>query len=182
VIKSELSLEVSNSAAPKVMRLVDTSHYCDDETIENYLIEVLPVNKSTWVSFNVTKNFSLALNSSNLRYKKASEASKLIALPDGIYEIKQSIKPNIHTLVHFYHFRTVELLNKIKSERDDLLSNKCNISRTEYLQNRDKLRDIMEYADAAKWMVEECGKKVEGKELYEFATTLLEQYTNECQC
>lgn len=182
MIKTELSLEVSNAPNPKVMRLYDTSHYCEDETVENYLVEVLPASKSVWLSFNVAKNFSLALNSSNLRYRRVNDPSELIALPDGIYEIKQSIKPNIHTLIHFYHFRVTELLNKLNSNRSTLLGDKCNISRNEYVANRDKLRDIEEYIKAAKWMVEERGKKVEGLELYDFAKKLLEEYSNECMC
>lgn len=182
MIKSELSLEVSNSPNPKVMRLYDTSYYCEDETVENYLIEVLPANKSTWLTFNVAKSFSLALNSSNLRYKRVNEPSRLIALPDGIYEIKQSFKPNIHTVIHFYHFRTTELMNGVESQRNKLLSDKCNISRAEYVSNRDKLRDIEEFAKAAKWMVEECGDKGRGQELYDLSKKLLEEYSNECMC
>lgn len=164
------------------MRLYDTSYYYKDETIENYLIEVLPVNKSVWINFNVSKGFSLVLNSSNLRYKKASEESELIDLPDGIYEIKQSYKPNILTVNHFYHFRVLEVLNSIKREMDDLYKNKCNISRSEFITNRDRLRDYEEYVLAAKWAVEECHDKVRGKEMYDFTKELLEKYTNECQC
>jgi hypothetical protein len=182
VVQTELSLEVSNGSNIRVMRLFDTSHYYDEDTVENYIIDVLPVNKDRWVSFNVQKGFSLILNSSNLRYNRAKDEDELADLPDGIYEIKQSIKPNIHTLNHFYHFRITEALNKLGKSRSELLSDKCSISRTEYLQNRDKLRDIEEYLWAAKWLVEEDHDKAKGKELYDFATKLLEHYSNECQC
>ncbi len=164
------------------MRLFDTSHYCGDTAIENYLIEILPVNKSTWVTLHTKKNFSLALNSSSLGYKKVSDKANLIALPDGIYEIKQSIKPNIYTVVHYYHLRTTELYKKLRAQWDKLISDECKLSREEYYTNRDKLREIDEYLAAAKYKVEECAEKKEGKELYEWASKLLEQYTNECQC
>lgn len=164
------------------MRLYDTSHYCDDSTIENYLVEVLPVNKSTWVSSYVRKGFSLALNSSSLRYRKVSDSADLMPLPDGIYEIKQSYKPNIHTMVQYYHLRVVDIRVKLKKQWDNLIGDKCNISREEYYENRDKLREIDEYISAAKFKVEECNEKKEGKELYEWAVKLLETYTNECQC
>lgn len=180
--KSELSLEVSDSSNIKIMRLFDTSHYYSDEVISNYMIEVLPVNKTSWATFYVAEGFSLALNSSNLRYKKATDDASLIAIPDGIYEIKQSIKPNIHTVVHFYHFRITEILSKIQTERVKLLDDKCKISKQEYVANRDALRSIEEYTLSAKWMVEECNNKKEGKEVYDFANKLLERYTNECQC
>ena len=101
--KHELYLDISDSQNSKIMRVYDTSHYCDDDALENYLIEVLPVNKSKWITFHIQRNFSLALNSSNLGYKKVSDIADLQDLPDGIYEIKQSYKPNIHTLQRYYH-------------------------------------------------------------------------------
>lgn len=182
MISTELSLEVSNNSNPKVMRLFDTSFYYEDQNVENYLIEVLAVNKTKWITFNVAKNFSLVLNSSNLQYKKVNSASDLLDLPDGIYEIKQSIKPNILTVQHFYHFRVLETLNKINKEKDKLINNICNLSPKEYIENRNKIRDIEEYLFAAKWKVEECLDKKKGKELYDFSKSLLDQYTNECRC
>jgi hypothetical protein len=163
------------------MRIFDTSHYCED-SITNYLIEILPVNKTKWVTFHVKKHFSLAVNSSSLGYKRVADIEKLQDLPDGIYEIKQSYKPNIHTLQHYYHFRITDLRVKIKKEWDKLVAKECKISREEYYLNRDKLREIDELAYAAKFKVEECGEKAEGKEIYDWAVKLLEQYASKCQC
>jgi len=182
VANIELSLDISTSRNQKIMRVFDTSFYPHNADVDNYLLEVLPVNKSKWITFPVSKKFSLTLNSSSLQYKKVSFDDDLIDLPDGIYEFKQSYSPNIHTICHFYHLRTTELDNKITSEMCKLLSERCGLTRSEYLQNRDKLRDIDEYLKAAKWMVEECLDKEKGKELYDLTKKLLEEYTNECQC
>ncbi len=179
---AELSLEISCSNESKVMRIFDTSHYFTDDYLENYIIEVLPVSSTSWILFHVNKNFSLVLNSSNLQYKKASYKSELVDLQDGIYEIKQSYKPNINTLSHYLHLRTTLLSNDLKSQMCDLISNKCDLSREDFNTNRDKLREIEEYLLAAKWIVEECGDKVKGKELYEYAKKLLEDYKGECCC
>jgi len=181
VPNNELFLEVSDAPNPKVLRVFDTSHWCDD-TIENYLLEVLPVNKSKWVTFHVQKGFSLPMNSSSLGYRKVSDESQLIAIPDGIYEFKQSYKPNIHTVQQYLHLRVVEIRTKIRKEWDKLLSDVCKLSGEEFILQRDKLRDIEEYLLAAKFKVEECHEKKIGKELYEWAVKLLEIYTNECQC
>jgi hypothetical protein len=181
VVNNELSLEVSDAPNVKVLRVFDTSYWAGD-AIENYLIEVLPVNRSKWVTFHVQKGFSLAMNSSSLGYRRVADDSQLVGIPDGIYEIKQSYKPNIHTLQHYYHLRVAELRKKIRSEWDKLVDNTCKISREEFNTNRDKLRDIEEYLLAAKYKVEECHQKKEGKELYEWAVKQLEIYTNECQC
>lgn len=177
-----LSLDVSTSLAPKVMRLYDTSFYHADERVDNYLIEVLPVNKNVWVTFPVRKGFSLVLNSSNLKYKVVAEKTQLIDLPDGIYEFKQSYKPNTFTLKHFYHLRIVQLLRDVNEQRSKLLGDKCRLKKSEFVENRDVLRDIEEYAMSAKWMVEEEADKVKGKELYEWAQKRLQRYGNECKC
>lgn len=163
------------------MRVFDTSFYCNMD-VENLLLEVLPVNKDRWLTFHVSKNFSYTLNSSNLHYKKVTMSEDLSNLPDGIYEFKLSYKPNIQTVSHFYHLRTTEIDNLITTEMCKLLSDRCDMTRSEYMENRDKLRDIEEYVKAAKWMIEECNDKQKGKELYEFAKKLIEEYTNECQC
>jgi hypothetical protein len=179
---ADLSIEVSTGLNPKVMRVFDTSFYYADESIENYLVEVLPVNKEKWVTFYVKKGFSLVLNSSNLRYKVVSDHDQLVPLPDGIYELKLSYKPNAFTVCGFIHFRITTLLSSIQKERTKLLADKCSLERREYLLNRDRLRDIEEYVQSAQWIVEEDGDKEKGKELYEYAKKLLEQYSNECQC
>jgi hypothetical protein len=181
VPNNELYLEVSDSPNIKVLRVFDTSQFCDDP-IENYLIEVLAVNKSKWLTYHVQKGFSLALNSSSLGYQKVGSEAELRDLPDGIYEFKQSYKPNSHTVEHFQHLRVVELRRKIRKQWDNLLGDSCKISRADFEKNRDKLREIEEFLLAAKYKVEECREKKEGKELYEWATKLLEIYTNECQC
>jgi hypothetical protein len=181
VTNHDLSLEVSDSCNPKVFRVFDTSRYCDAE-VENYLLEILPPQKSSFVPFFVQKGFSLAANSSSLKYRKVNDVDELRALPDGIYEIKQSYKPNLQTMAHFYHLRTVDLRLKIKREWKKLLSDECKLSREEFYLNRDKLREIEEYTAAAKYSIEECHDKKRGKEMYEWSLKLLEQYSNECQC
>ena len=180
--KHELSLEVSEFCNANVLRIFDTSNYCDEDTLENYLVEVLPPQKSSFISFQVQRGFSLAVNSSSLQYRKVNFDNELRPLPDGIYEIKQSHKPNIHTVIEFYHLRTVDLRTKLKVQWSKLLRDDCKISPEEFYKNRDKLREIDEYALAAKYQIEECLHKREGKELYEWAVKLLERYTNQCQC
>lgn len=164
------------------MRLFDTSHFHPDQIVKNYLIEVLPINKSTWVTFNVNKGFYLALNASNLKYKKVSDEADLIDLLDGIYEIKMSYQPNILTVKHFLHMRITDILNRINAEKMKLFDNRCILSKLEYAQNRDKLRDIEEYVYAAKWKVEEDLDKAKGKEMYAFADERLKSYKDECNC
>lgn len=164
------------------MRIFDTSSYCTGESVENFLVEVLPPSKTKSTPFHVLKGFSLVLNSSNLGYKKAKDTGELLDLHDGIYELTQSHKPNIHTLTKFYHLRVVALVRKVRKQWAKLIDKECKLSRDDFFSSRDKLREIDEYVLAAKYQVEEQGDKKKGKETYDFAQKLLEQYSYECKC
>ena len=164
------------------MRIFDTSSYCTGENVENFLVGVLPPSKGQETIFHILKGFSLVLNSSNLGYKKAKDSGELLDLHDGIYELSLSHKPNIHTLTKFYHLRVVQLLRKTRKQWAKLIDKECKLSREDFYSSRDKLREIDEYALAAKYQVEELGDKKKGKETYDFAQKLLEQYSHECKC
>lgn len=164
------------------MRLFDTSKYHEDDLIENYLVEVLPVNKSSWVTFHVQKQFSLALNSSNLHYKKVSGAEFLVDIPDGIYEIRQSYKPNIHTLVHFLHLRTVALTLKYVELLCTHFANECKKDEETYNKEALQLTRIKQYIDAAEFEVSEKHQKECGIRYYNQAVDLIKQFEHECGC
>lgn len=178
----ELSLDIAKSHNLKTMRVIDTSHYCDDTKLENYLIEVLPVNKTKWVTFQVQKNFSLTLNSSNLLYKIVSDSANLVDLPDGIYEIKQSYKPNLHTLSHYYHLRTSALNLKYVELLCKHFSNECKKDERVYIAENQQLVKIKQYIDAAEYMVSEEHDKEAGIKFYNQAVELIKEFEHECGC
>ena len=164
------------------MRLFDTSKYCDEDTIENYIIEVLPVNKPSWIVFHVQKNFSLVLNSSNLGYKKVATTDELVDMPDGIYEIKQSYKPNIHTVSHYYHLRTVALSLKYVELLCKHFNEECKKDEKVYMAETQQLIKIKQYIEAAEYMVSEHHEKECGIRFYNYAVELIKQFENECGC
>jgi len=181
VVKSELSIDISKTHNLKTMRIFDTSTYCD-EIVENYLIEILPVNKSTWVTFHVQKEFSLVLNSSNLGYRRVSDSTQLMDLPDGIYEIKQSYKPNVHTLAHYYHLRTQALQLKYIELLCKHFDNECKKEDRVYMAESQHLMQIKQYIDAAEYSVSDKHDKQNGINLYNRAVELIKQFENECGC
>jgi len=164
------------------MRVFDTSKYCDDDIIENYLIEILPVNKSSWVVFYAQKNFSLVLNSSNLGYKKVANTDELVDIPDGIYEIKQSYKPNIHTLAHYYHLRTTALTLKYVELLCKHFNEECKKDERLYIAETQQLVNIKQYIEAAEYTVSEKHDKECGIRFYNQAVELIKQFENECGC
>ena len=181
-MKSELSIEISKTHNLKTMRIFDTSNYCTDDVIENYLIEVLPVNSSKWITFFVKPEFSLILNSSNLGYKRVSDAKGLIDLPDGVYEIKQSYKPNIHTISHYYYLRTTALTYKYTELLCKHLNNECKKTDEVYVQEVKYLTKIKQYIDAAEFVVSEKHDKQSGINFYNQAVELIKAFENECGC
>ncbi len=164
------------------MRLFDTSHYCEGEKIENYLIEVLPVNKSTWVTFYVEKNFSLTLNSSNLRYRKVNDTKDLGDLPDGIYEIKQSYKPNALVVGHYYHLRTVELTLKYLELLCRHFEGECKKDTRSYSKDAERLNDIRDYITAAEYSANDKHNKKDAIKYYNKAIDLINEFENDCNC
>lgn len=182
-MNAEISLEVSQEINTKVIRVFDTSVYCGDDTIENYLIEVLPAGRANWVTFHVQKNFSLALNSSNLRYKKVGSIDNLIDIPDGIYEIKQSYKPNVHTVVKYYHFRQVTLTLKYIEKLCYHFSKKCDLTGRQFEEVTKELTLARHYIDAAKYEVELYHNKDQGIAYYNKAVEILKKLDeNGCGC
>lgn len=178
--RTELSLDVLKSFNLKTLTLLDTSKYCDEDTITNYLVEILPPNSTKWVTHFVKKNFSLILNSSNLGYVKASANSSLVDLPDGIYEFKQSYKPNILSVVHFYHLRTSALTLKYIEQLCAHLNNECKKDERTYVLETQHLVKIKQYIDAAEYTVSEKHDKETGIAFYNRAIELIQQLENEC--
>lgn len=175
---TELSLEISRDTLPKVLRVFDTSFYAPGAGIQGYVVGVLPVGKNAWTNFNVGKRFSLVLNAVNLGYGVGADTD----LPDGIYEFTQAYTPTADTTVHYYHLRVATLRDTLRQARARLLDTSCQLSREEFALNRDQLREIEEYIDGAVYKVEECGDKAVGKELYEWAQSLLTDYNHACNC
>lgn len=166
----------------KTLLIYDSSNYCDGEDISNYLIEILPVNKTSWITFYVQKDFRLVLNSSNLRYKRVDAKNQLIDLPDGIYEIKQSYKPNIQTLSHYYHLRTTAVDLKYTELLCSHFSDECKKNERTFNEEGRHLIKIRQYIDAAIYVVSEEHDKEKGIRFYNQAVELIKQYENECAC
>ena len=178
----DLTLDIADTFNLKIMRLFDTSCYPEDQVVDNYLIEVLAPNKTKWVVFNVSKNFNLILNSSNLRYNIVSEVKQLVDLPDGIYEIKQSYKPNIKTVSHFYHLRVSAVKLKLMDALGKHFSDECKKEKRVYEQEALSLTKAREYIDAAVYSVEHKHDKEKGIKFYNMAVDLLNEFENDCRC
>lgn len=169
---SQLTLDIPDTFNVATLRINDSSWYNESLTVECGLLEVTPPGYSKAVNFNVDKAFSIVLNSSNLKLAKAKVFRDLKALPDGVYKIKYSIKPNEALWIQYDYMRVNTLLK-------DYYTQLCQAKLQPYPSDRKvkdelkRLAEIRTYIDAAKVEVEECGNRKRGIELYNYAKELI---------
>jgi hypothetical protein len=172
---SELFLDIVNTHSVKTMRIMDASWYNKKITVECGTLEVIPPGYTSPIIFNVDKGFSTVLNSSNLKLKKAKVYSDLQPLPDGVYRIKYSIKPNTEIWVEYEHLRIENLIKSINESKCDIKLKACDPDKdTQIKINR--LNKIETYLKYAKIEVEYCGNRKRGLVLYDYAQELLGKF------
>jgi hypothetical protein len=177
-----LSLIPERYSDPKVLLLRDTSIYMPFEDPENFLLEILSPTVSRWISYQVNAGFSLTLNGSSLKMQSAKTSNELQSLPDGVYTLRMSVKPNFSTLVEFDHLRTVQVQRKYDEVLCNLYSTQCSITRKEFEEKRKQLLSILMDLKAAIAKVEICHEKAEGIDLYEKVKKDLKKFSDECGC
>lgn len=155
------------------MRLIDNSFYNPSIAVENAIIEITVPGGSCPVAFYTQANFNTVFNSSTLGLLPTTTYNGLVNLPDGVYRIKYSIKPN--NLIHeeFDHLRNCQQLQMYYQAVCDLFAQKCDLGKKEFNERLKSLEWIKQLIDAAKSMVEVCDNSVEGLELYDEAKHLL---------
>jgi hypothetical protein len=179
-VTNSLSLEVVKNNNPKTLILLDSSLIAN--TPENYLVEILSPTATKWKTLKVNPNFSLVLNATALGLCSVSKSSQLPDLQDGVYEIKQSEKPNYETAQHFYHLRVSSLQKKYDETLCCLYSKQYSLSRQEFEMKRTKLLSILMDMKAAVSKVEVCHDRKQGIELYKKAENELKEFNNGCRC
>jgi len=180
-MQTKLSLQEIPNNNPNTLILKDTSYYNPDSKYENGVIEIITPGNTIPVAFKVRGEFLSIYNSANLRIVPAKRQIDLVSLPDGIYLITYSIKPNNITGVQYSIMRTTSLYGEYMEQVCRLFSNKCEIPKKEFADRQRKLSWIKVLIDTSKWMVEEKDKEEEGLSLYNEAKDLLKEIRN-CEC
>lgn len=163
-MKTHLSLFFQDVVDFKNIFVQDNSEYNSDLPITNPTIEVTPPNFSTIYvsSYPSTKIFTI--NSNTLGWTNTYNHNELTPLSDGLWIIKQSIEPNGVVFKQYNYFR----ITKAKHDIIVAISNKldencdCNMS-DKWFSDMFKLLQRLE---AAKYLVEQCGKCIEGSLIF----------------
>lgn len=173
---TKLQVDYLESNNLKVFRLEDSSEYNDKVPIECGIVEVTVPGFKYSKKFDVKPYFNFALNASLLDIAKAKSYKQLVDLPDGIYNIKYSIKPNTTLNVEYDYFRITKLLQRFAKVTCDFLDQRSKITKKEFVEKQKDLFWIKLLIDSSKYKVEECGESDKGIEFYNEASNLLEQY------
>ncbi len=172
----EVSIVPTNNC--KILKVVDNSIYNPNILVENAILEVTLPGYTCPVIFNVTPGFVLLLNSSSLNIAPASNYAALLPLPEGIYNIKYSIRPNNQLFIEYDYLRNCQQFQRYIVACCAFFDKKCTFCDNDVIKLRKDLNWIKELIDAAKFKVEDCGECGEGLELYNEANTLLLKVNN----
>lgn len=105
---AQLDLNVVPTHNPKTIGIADMSIYDENQVISAPTIEVTPPGFGK-VAIPFSPNEVNVLNSNNLKLTATLDASGLVPLPDGIWQLKYSIQPALENFVQRKFFRTDQI-------------------------------------------------------------------------
>lgn len=179
-----LSLQISDSNDCALMIIRDASVWDPLLVVQNAIIEIQPPLQDCFYPFSVTNGcgsvpgFSVSLACGSLGLCCPDCPLTASTLPDGNYNIKFSVDPNLSTMVEFNYFRICSLMNNYIGAVCETRGQKNDLRPDQYNRKLLELRTIQELIYAAKWSAEECVDVPQALEVYNEAVTLLERYNH----
>jgi hypothetical protein len=182
-----LNLQVTDTADCSVMMIRDASVWDPNLVIQNAIVEIQPPLGDCFFPFTVTNpcggiiGFSVAIACSSLGLCCPTCLPTASTLPDGNYNIKFSVDPNLQTIVEFNYFRNCDLTNKYIGAACWTRGQKNDLRPDQYNRRLKELQLIRELVDGSKWMAEEALHTEEALLMYNEAIVQLSHYTKK-QC
>ena len=164
----KLSLEISRKTPCNILHILDTSYYDPNFPVENAILEINPPTKECFSIFELDFPWcSKSIDCTDLDV--CCPNNNDVALPDGNYEIKYSIDPNLSTMVEFNYFRVCVIMSQLVNKICWFLSNRCSLSLIEQKEMIEHLSEIKRLIDFAVFAAEECLDVSEARRLYDEA-------------
>lgn len=170
---TKLAIKDIDTGDSRFLRIIDNSFYNPDITVENAILEITVPGGTCPVYFNTTREFNTVFNSSTLGILPTNSYNGLVGLPDGVYKIKYSIKPNNIIYQEFDHMRISGQLNLYYNTLCSLFIERSNISKKEFEHRLKQLNWIKQLLETSKHEVENLDNITHGLELYNEAKDLL---------
>jgi len=175
----ELDITYHNTYNCKTLRIEDNSIYDDKFEVKNSILEIKAPGQNCFTFFDLKKDWkSITLNCASLKLCCTKQPCKLTILPDGIYEIKFSIDPNIKYMVEFNHMRVCKLMSNYIKLIGLYLSNKTSNTNKENEEIEKEFTAIKDIIDASVYAVEELLDNSLGIDLYEQASKRINDINN----
>ena len=173
----QLDITYHNTFNCKTLKIEDNSIYDDILSVKNIILEIKPPGLVGYVPFYISKKDwkSITFNCSSLKICSKRDVSKLEPIPDGIYDIKYSIDPNLKMIVEFSHMRVCQIMSNYIKLNGLFLSNKCSMNEKDIESIEKELIGIYDTIQSSVYSVEECLDNTLGLELYR---KLLKDLTN----
>lgn len=172
--KHELSLEIPETANPKLFRVIDTSSYSTTLAVECPTLQILSPGFNETRDVEAIAGFNYVLNACTLGTQMVGCDTTSADLGDGIYVIRYSVSPNEYVYVEYNHLRRTQALNLYHEKLGQIDLGGYDPTDTQ-LELLAEMRLIKSMLDAAKAKVEFCGEAKEGYELFIYALKRLER-------
>lgn len=175
----KLSLNIPKASDCSLLSIYDASYYDVNFPISNTILEIKPPGSCCFIPFDLDQGWcSKTLNCLDLSL--CCDGNTCSLLPDGNYEIKYSIDPNEFSMVEFNYFRVCQLWSNYTSEVCKYQDIKCNLSKSEKEEFKNRLYNIRNMINDSVILSEECLNVAAAYELYNEAKNLLTNGTG-CQ-
>ena len=176
---THLDLYIYDKFDLKTIYIQDVSQYNPDLPVEDPILAITPPDFATTYAVGYIKNTFIPITSNAFQWTNTPDYIKLMDLPDGLWKIEQSIKPNGKMKKEFKYFRITSLKKQILDCASKLLDNAC----ADTISSNNDIKDYFIYLqllDSAKYMVEECCMHNEGKIIYNQVKKEFNQKCKDC--
>ncbi len=177
---SQLDIYIEKILNSKLLIVKDASYYNPDIAVTNAKLDLQYPNSNSYINIPVGKNFTYIINSNTIGLTDVNRTDALAELPDGLWTIRYSICPNDELFVEYTFLRNVKQLIRFHNLYCQIEIEKC--QRKHYLEDLETIRGIKDIIDAAQYMADDCGKYEKALELYDYADSLLDEFTQDCKC
>lgn len=177
---SQLDIQIEKFLNPKLLIIKDASWYNPDIAVTNATLELQYPGSNNYVIIPVGKNFTYIVNSNTINFTNVNNSDLLANLPDGLWTIRYSICPNAELFVEYTFLRNVKQLIEYHNLFCSIQIERCD--RKHYSDDLKTIRGIKDIIDAAQYLADDCGKYEKSMELYDYASSLLKEFTKDCKC